>query len=624
MKRLIIITAAIALAVSVPAARAQVVYEFALDGPANWYTGGGWTVGGVASGFVPSREFGEIGAVSANRSAFVDADMADQLFAGSEANPAEVRVGVGIGAGTGGLLEIRNGGTFRVQQDIAAAADGGAEVGSFGLRGVLRVLTGGSMTVDNALTLAVRQAPNPSSRVEVGGTLNVGSATIGGVLQTLVGSDFNSLGALTFDGAGTFQVEVTSSNNAMVDVTGAAELDGTMIVDFTSFTPTLGQSWAVLEAETITGNFDAINSAILGPGTSFITSRVPVGDRQQLNITYSPALVLNVDRDTGAITMSNPNPAGVSFDGYSVLSGSGMLDPIAWTSLDDTDSLGGDWRESNASANQLAELKPTGVGTVSGNTDQPFGLAFLPFASSFGTLEDLTFDYTLDDGSVAIASVVYAGTRVNNLLLQVDSSGQAKLRNTSQTTVEIDAFDIASASGSLDDAAFTGLGGDWVTSAISDEFQLAQLNPASTTTLAPGASFDLGDIFVGVDESDKDLVISFVLDGNLTSTIGVVVYADTILGDYNGNGVVDAADYTSWRDRLNQSVTLNGERPDAATPGVVDQEDYQFWVSRFGATSNPGSGSLASNSANVPEPATYLMFMLGIACAGRLSRRMSV
>jgi hypothetical protein len=63
-----------------------------------------------------------------------------------------------------------------------------------------------------------------------------------------------------------------------------------------------------------------------------------------------------------------------------------------------------------------------------------------------------------------------------------------------------------------------------------------------------------------------------------------------VLGDYNGNGVVDAADYVVWRDN---PASLQNE---GASPGVVNQADYDFWRSRFGATA--GSGTLAT----VPEP----------------------
>jgi hypothetical protein len=116
-------------------------------------------------------------------------------------------------------------------------------------------------------------------------------------------------------------------------------------------------------------------------------------------------------------------------------------------------------------------------------------------------------------------------------------------------------------------------------------------------------------------------------NGQGTPTTGAVIYlaAEQILGDYNGNGIVDAADYTVWRDLLNQNLSLPGENPDAVTPGVVNQEDYEYWVSRFGATTNPaGGGSLAGVGGAVPEPTTALMLMLGIACMGGLSRRRPV
>src|SRR5262249_59430059 len=108
-------------------------------------------------------------------------------------------------------------------------------------------------------------------------------------------------------------------------------------------------------------------------------------------------LVLNVNRDTGAMTISNPNAPNIALDGYSVRSASGKLDPVAWSSLDDTNSLGGDWRESNASVNQLAELKPTTFGTVNGSTNVAIGNAYNPNGSAFGVPEDLTFDYTATD-----------------------------------------------------------------------------------------------------------------------------------------------------------------------------------------------------------------------------------
>ena len=49
-------------------------------------------------------------------------------------------------------------------------------------------------------------------------------------------------------------------------------------------------------------------------------------------------------------------------------------------------------------------------------------------------------------------------------------------------------------------------------------------------------------------------------------------------GDYNANNVVDAADYTVWRDRLGTSVVLSND----TTPGSVGPEDYTEWKQHFG------------------------------------------
>jgi hypothetical protein len=85
-------------------------------------------------------------------------------------------------------------------------------------------------------------------------------------------------------------------------------------------------------------------------------------------------------------------------------------------------------------------------------------------------------------------------------------------------------------------------------------------------------------------------------------------------GDYNSDGIVDAADYTVWRDHLGQTFALPNEDP-ASTPGQVTIEDYSFWKAHFGATSGSGSTS----GATVPEPSSGVMLLIAAAlwsCVG--------
>jgi hypothetical protein len=87
-------------------------------------------------------------------------------------------------------------------------------------------------------------------------------------------------------------------------------------------------------------------------------------------------------------------------------------------------------------------------------------------------------------------------------------------------------------------------------------------------------------------------------------------------GDYNNNGVVDAADYAFWRDKLNQSITI----PNDATPGTVTASDYTVWRSNFGRV--PGVGSAAALSG-VPEPTmiVYAIAAIPALIAARRKRR---
>ncbi len=77
-------------------------------------------------------------------------------------------------------------------------------------------------------------------------------------------------------------------------------------------------------------------------------------------------------------------------------------------------------------------------------------------------------------------------------------------------------------------------------------------------------------------------------------------------GDYNHNGIVDAADYAIWRNTLGSTTDLraNGNNS-GASAGKIDQADYTFWKSNFGDTSGSGGSALG-----VPEPASLLLLAM--------------
>jgi hypothetical protein len=91
------------------------------------------------------------------------------------------------------------------------------------------------------------------------------------------------------------------------------------------------------------------------------------------------------------------------------------------------------------------------------------------------------------------------------------------------------------------------------------------------------------------------------------SVTTLVLTGGVLPGDYNADGLVDAADYTVWRD--NQGATVPaGTLGDGDRNGVVTQADYDLWSANYGRT-------LAATTTAVPEPkalAAALVAVLGV------------
>jgi hypothetical protein len=74
--------------------------------------------------------------------------------------------------------------------------------------------------------------------------------------------------------------------------------------------------------------------------------------------------------------------------------------------------------------------------------------------------------------------------------------------------------------------------------------------------------------------------------------------------DYNGDGTVNAPDYTVWRNSLGQMGF--GLPADGIRDGVIDGADFDFWKANYGLVipgAGAGGGAIGS-AGSVPEPAT--------------------
>ena len=105
-------------------------------------------------------------------------------------------------------------------------------------------------------------------------------------------------------------------------------------------------------------------------------------------------------------------------------------------------------------------------------------------------------------------------------------------------------------------------------------------------------------------------------DITINGTVAIAV--PLVVGDYNGNLQVDAADYTVWRDTFGSTADLRANGDDTgASAGIIDEADYTVWKSNFG---NSGSGQSGLTTTAVPEPSSVVLVVLAIWGLGRFPR----
>ena len=162
------------------------------------------------------------------------------------------------------------------------------------------------------------------------------------------------------------------------------------------------------------------------------------------------------------------------------------------------------------------------------------------------------------------------------------------------------------------------------------KFELAGIAPAEFDRMVVSLGASLGgtlQVSLGNAAFNPAAGDSFdILDwGGLIGTFGAIelptlaggvmwnaseLYTDgvlrvTLLGDYNHDGIVDAADYTVWRNSLGQLGT--GLAADGNGNGRIDGDDYGIWKAHYGEGSLGGGGQ---SIETVPEPESFAIMIL--------------
>jgi hypothetical protein len=130
------------------------------------------------------------------------------------------------------------------------------------------------------------------------------------------------------------------------------------------------------------------------------------------------------------------------------------------------------------------------------------------------------------------------------------------------------------------------------------------------TISGTSADFSIFESSLAIADTIRSFDLTFMTGGAIGATgslyiddisAAISTVASLLVGDYNNNGVVDAADYVVWR----KYEGTNNPLPNDMIGGTIGTAHYAQWRSHFGQT--PGS----SVSATVPEPvASMLLLML--------------
>ena len=261
--------------------------------------------------------------------------------------------------------------------------------------------------------------------------------------------------------------------------------------------------------------------------------------------------------------------------------------------------------------------------------------------AAFITLNgDLTVDNRATNGSVFIIGDPVTGVGK----LTKTGPGQVLVTNTNNysggTVVDAGSLAVGHADainngfgfyiatdGTLGSGDVTVNGNDLLPTQLEIQSTLAGIDviaDTATLSLAGGGTAGLADngyalLDAGINETIGGLILGGIeqtTTGTYGSSSSLAMFQDdeffsgtgiftltlaSLPGDFNGDHVVDAADYVLWR-----KGNINGA------------QGYTDWRTNFGS-GNPGSGA-SFNAAAVPEPATLALCSLLIGLAGPLGR----
>jgi hypothetical protein len=483
--------------------------------------------------------------------------------------PAELIVrpveGMNVDALSTNTLTINTGGRLRMVGG-SISVDGTAAS-----EGVLEIAEGGSLFGYGVIDLDDDNVPDLVDMLLNDGTITVGDP------ETIV---------LGEPPARTLAISAPNDPNMGLMDLGGDEHDGQVVINRNS---TLELNVRQIN-QSSAGDIRMFGNSTLDLGVSFGVGNAPIDDTANLYVDSG---------ETDAFPILPAAPAVVTGNSF-------VLAPQGRISLAQPDAelrIESDFTAFNGTISNNGVIHFAGDARI---------YPEVAFTGNGELVNDFGSTLQLNNQVDADAHLVNEGELVIGRDVRLDSFSQMSTGTLGIQIADIlpDAFDVLTVEGNAE------LGGTL----------LAELTDGFEPVL--GNSFTvLRTIFGNISGEFEDTVLpefndlTFDVVYNPQSVVLEVVAAG-LPGDYNDDGVVNAADYVVWRNQEGTDFELPNRDPELE--GDVGADDYDFWVDHFGNTTGGGAASTLSNT--VPEPGSLVLLLFGLAtwachCAERSTSR---